>query len=405
MLLFNELNPKQLKTLVTKLSKLRGRHTELVSVYIPSGYNINEMKTLISNEQGTAVNIKSKATRKNVMSALEKVGQKLKLYNQTPKNGLIIFCGNVSGKEGVQDMKLWEIEPPEPISMRLYRCDQTFITDPLKDLTREKEVYGLVTIDTQEAAIAVLRGKSIELIRHMTSLVPGKTGKGGQSAARYGRVRQGLLLTFKKDVGVLATKSFEEEKDLLGLIIGGPGHVKEEFAEGDFLSEAMKKKILAIKDLGYAGVDGLKELIDRAEDVLAQSGIMREKQILGRFFENLKKETGLASYGLIEVKKALDCGAVDTLIVSEQIPMGAFDVMCSSCGYKGQKITRKEKIQEKCPKCGSTIKITEKDLFDALEQVCETTSTKFETVSAETQEGAQFLQLGGIGAILRYKLE
>ncbi|MCK4968036.1 MAG: peptide chain release factor aRF-1, partial [Candidatus Aenigmarchaeota archaeon] len=246
--------------MVKKLSAMRGRHTELVSVYVPAGYNINEMKTLIANEQGTAVNIKSKSTRKNVMTALERVGQKLKIYNQTPKNGLIIFCGNISEREGNPDMRLWEIIPPEPINMRLYRCDQTFITAPLQDITREREIYGMITLDTQDAAIAILRGKKIEVKKHLTSLVPGKTGKGGQSSARFGRVRQGLILTFKKDIGNLATKTFEEEKDLVGIIIGGPGPLKEDFAVGDYLSEAMKKKILGVKDIGYAGVDGLREL-------------------------------------------------------------------------------------------------------------------------------------------------
>ncbi|NOR85165.1 peptide chain release factor 1 [archaeon] len=405
MFLINDLTSKKFKLLVKKLSQMKGRHTELVSVYVPSGYNINEMKTLIANEQGTAVNIKSKSTRKNVMTALERVGQKLKQYNQTPKNGLIIFCGNVSEREGIPDINMWELEPPEPISMRLYRCDQTFIVEPLQDMTREKEIYGMVTLDTQDAAIAVLRGKKIDLKKHLTSLVPGKTGKGGQSAARFGRVRQGLILTFKKDIGVLATKTFEEEKDLIGIIIGGPGPLKEDFAEGDYLSEAMKKKILGVKDIGYAGVDGLRELLLRSQDVLSQSGVVREKKILGRFFELLRKETGLASYGYIEVKKALEKGAVDTLILSEQVPLNFFEIKCNSCDYTDQKISSKKLSKMPCPKCSANTTITESDFFDAMENIAEQTSTKFEIVSSETQEGAQFLQLGGIGAILRYKLE
>ena len=405
MFLFNDLTSKKFKLLVKKLSAIRGRHTELVSVYVPSGYNINEMKTLISNEQGTAVNIKSKATRKNVMTALERVGQKLKQYNQTPKNGLIIFCGNISEKEGHSDINMWELEPPEPISMRLYRCDQTFIVEPLQDMTREKEIYGMVTLDTQDAAIAVLRGKKIDLKKHLTSLVPGKTGKGGQSAARFGRVRQGLILTFKKEIGVLATKTFEEEKDLIGIIIGGPGPLKEDFAVGDYLSEAMKKKILGVKDIGYAGVDGLRELLLRSEDVLSQSGVVREKKILGRFFELLRKETGLSSYGYIEVKKALEKGAVDTLILSEQVSLHFYNIKCDSCNHEEQKISSKTLEKTPCKKCSANTTITEIDFFDAMENIAEQTSTKFEIVSSETQEGAQFLQLGGIGAILRYKLE
>jgi len=71
---------------------MRGRHTDLVSIYVPAGYNINEIRNLVFNEAATAENIKSRTTRKNVTTALERAGQKLKNYKVTPENGLIILC-------------------------------------------------------------------------------------------------------------------------------------------------------------------------------------------------------------------------------------------------------------------------------------------------------------------------
>ncbi|MCK4714667.1 MAG: peptide chain release factor 1, partial [Candidatus Aenigmarchaeota archaeon] len=64
------------------------------------------------------MNIKSKTTRKNVTAALEKAVQELKLYKRTPPNGMALFSGNVSGRVGVRDVKVWVIEPPNPLSIK-----------------------------------------------------------------------------------------------------------------------------------------------------------------------------------------------------------------------------------------------------------------------------------------------
>lgn len=395
---------RELKKLIKTLSAIRGRHTELVTVYVPAGYNINEMKNLIANELGTATNIKSRATRKNVLGSLEKVAQKLKTYRETPPGGLAIFCGNVSEKEGVSDIKLWAVETEEPINQRLYRCDQRFVLEPLESMVREKEIFGLVTIDSSDATIAFLRGKSISVFKKLSSFVPGKTGKGGQSAQRYERVRRGLLLSFEKQVGEVATKAFEQEKDMIGIILGGPGPVKDDFAEGDFLSEALKRKVLGIKDIGYADVSGVKELVERSEDILRETSVVYEKNLLNKFFLNLKTDTGLSIYGIMEVKKALDSGAVGTLIMSEAFEFDYFEIKCKMCSYEESKVVRKDRVPLKCPSCGSKIFVVSKDIFEEFERLCEEKGAKMDIVSDDTPEGVSFLRLGGIGAILRYRI-
>lgn len=162
----------ELKKKVEELKSYRGRATELVSLYIPAGYDINKVMQQLREEYGTAQNIKSKSTRKNVLGALERAMQHLKLYKQTPENGLALFVGNVSEQEGVSDIKLWAIVPPEPLNVRLYRCDQTFVTEPLEEMLRVKDAYGLITVEKNEATIGLLRGKRIEVIDELTSNVP-----------------------------------------------------------------------------------------------------------------------------------------------------------------------------------------------------------------------------------------
>ncbi|MBI2630533.1 hypothetical protein HYW76_05520 [Candidatus Pacearchaeota archaeon] len=170
----------ELEELTEELGKIRGRHTELISVLIPAGANIYTVANQIDAEKSTADNIKSKTTRKNVLDALERVSRELKMYKQTPENGMAIFCGNVSENEGQADLKLWVIEPPQKLNTRLYRCDQTFVIEPLKEMMDVGEVYGLVVMDRKEATIGLLEGKQIKVLRKLSSGVPGKVRAGGQ---------------------------------------------------------------------------------------------------------------------------------------------------------------------------------------------------------------------------------
>src|SRR3989344_2391194 len=101
----------KLKKFLKELQNYRGRHTELVTVYVPAGYELNKITSQLAQEQGTATNIKSASTRKNVIDALEKMLQHLKLFKQTPPNGLVVFSGNIAEREGQSDVRVWSLEP------------------------------------------------------------------------------------------------------------------------------------------------------------------------------------------------------------------------------------------------------------------------------------------------------
>lgn len=399
------MDDNKLRAMVKELEKIRGRHTELVSVYVPAGYNMVKVAEQIRNEQGTAQNIKSKAVRKNVVGALEKITQHLKLYKGTPPNGVAIFCGNVSDKEGVTDLELWAIEPPEPLKQRLYRCGQLFILDPLKDMVREKEIYGIIVLDKSEAEIGVLRGKRIESLKHMNSIVPGKSKAGGWSQARFARVREGLLNDFLKKIGEIANSNFKAMKDLRGIIVGGPGPVKEQFADGDYLEYSVKSKVLGVVNTSYTGGEyGLRETIERAEDIISDASAIREKKILEKFFGELSKDSGMAVYGFREVVEALKGGNIELLILSESFDWVKTKFECS-CGFKAEKVLNRKQIDEqKCPECNSKMEVSEeRDMTEDLIKMAEEMGTKVEVVSAHTGMGEQLMEIGGIAGILRYK--
>lgn len=395
----------QLKALIKELEKIRGRHTELVTIYVPAGFNLNKVVEQIRSEQGTSQNIKSKTVRKNVTGALEKILQHLKLYKQTPENGMAIFSGNVSDKEGVTDLEIWAVEPPEPLKTRLYRCDQNFLLDPLKDMVREREIYGLIVLDKSDATIGILKGKKIEKLKEMDSVVPGKTKAGGWSQARYARVREGLLNDFLKKVGEVASSKFKEYKDLLGVLIGGPGPIKEQFAEGEFLHYEIKKKVLGIVNTSYTGEYGLAETVERGEDILADASVTKERKVLERFFDEFGKDSGLAVYGFKEVLEALKAGNLEILIISEEFDWVKAGLECSSCGFKTSKVLDRSQLDsQKCPECNATLDVTgEKELTEELIKLAEQMSTTVEVVSTSTGKGEQVKELGGIVGILRFK--
>jgi peptide chain release factor subunit 1 len=393
-----------LKKLVKQLSEIKGRHTELVTVYVPVGYSLHEISNQLRSEQSTAENIKSKSVRKNVVTALEKICRHLQLYKKTPDNGLALFCGNVSEREGVNDIELWAIEPSEPIKVKMYWCDQRFVTDPLQDMVKEKEIYGIINLDKSDGDIALLRGKKIEPIVHFESIVPGKTRAGGQSSARFARVREGLLNDWLKKIGEAANKIFEEHPEVIGILLSGPGPIKEMFFKEDYLHADVKNKILGTVDTGYTGETGLHETLERGEDLIKEAGVIKEKKLLQKFFNELQKPAGLVSYGIKEVINALELGAVDTIIVSEGLIMSEVEYECE-CGMQKRFVTPEKKKEQKCDTCGKPLGIIgEKDVIEALEERVKNYGSKLDLVSADTREGSQFLELGGVGAFLRYNI-
>jgi len=394
----------KLKKMIKELEKIRGRHTELVTVYVPAGHNISEVSNQLFQEKGTASNIKSKTTRKNVLTALEKIIQHLKFFRKTPDNGLVVFCGNISPVEGKDDIKMWSYEPPVKMQQKLYWCDQTFVLDPLKDLIAEKEIYGLIVLDANEADIGLLKGKTIERLKHLDSTVPAKSVKGGMSQKRYDRIRDDALNEFLRKAAEEASQLFLKQENLKGVIIGGPGPVKDTFHREAYLHYQIQNKVMGVKDIGYTGDVGLEELVNRSQDLLKEAAIAKERDILQKFFIELKNE-GNVVYGYEETKKALEIGAVETLLISEAFNWTHVKFRCI-CGFTTEKDLIKTQIDlQKCPKCKQKlIEEESEELADKLIDKAASMGTKVEYISTETSEGNQFRELGGVGAFLRYKI-
>ncbi len=403
------------KTLQTLASK-EGRGTELVSLYVPPGKQISDVLNQLRDEYGTASNIKSTTTRKNVLDAIVKVQQRLKLFKEPPENGLVIFCGAIpQNGAGSERIETYVITPPEPIHINLYRCDARFHTEYLQEMLREKETYGILLVDASNATIATLQGKKLNIVRQMYSGVAGKTRAGGQSARRYERLRDAQLNSYYTSLGRHANEAFLSIENLKGIILGGPGPTKFDFEKGEYLNYQLKNKIIEVIDTAYVEEQGVKEVVEKAPEVMRKVRYIEERKIMQQFLYEVGHDTGKITYGEEEVRRALESGAVNILLLSEGLEMTRVTVKCSACGYQEQHTVKNKTMQEfeqslagkACPKCGATsLSITDKeDVVDDFARLAEYTNTQVEIISTETEEGQMLKNsFGGVAAILRFKL-
>ena len=183
----NDVERYEFKKKLEEIKACKGQHTELISLYIPPNRMISDVMSYLRNEYSQSTNIKSKTTRKNVLSAIESIMSRLRYFKKPPENGLVFFVGHKSIGADKTEMVAYVIEPPVPVQSFIYRCDSSFYTEPLEEMLAERDVYGLFLIDRRECTIGILRGKRIELIDYLTSRVPGKHGRGGQSQRRFER--------------------------------------------------------------------------------------------------------------------------------------------------------------------------------------------------------------------------
>jgi len=409
----------KLRKTLNYLANKEGSHTELITVYVPPGKQISDALNLLRNEYGTASNIKSNVTRKNVLDAIVKAQQKLKLFKDPGEKGIVVFTGALlppGAAPGTEKMESYVIVPPEPIRIFLYRCDSRFHTEHLLEMLREKEAYGILLVDANNATIATLQGKHLNIVMQMHSGVTGKTKAGGQSARRYERLRDMQLNEYFTRVGKHADEVFLPLENLKGIILGGPGPTKYDFQKGAYLNYQLQGKIIDVVDTAYVEEQGVKEVVDKAPDIMKKVRYIEEKNIMQKFLYELGHDSGLITYGEGEVRRMLNSGAVRTLIISEDLDMVRLTIKCSACNFEEQHTVKGKDTAEfekgltgkACNACKApsfTI-VDRKDIVDDLGDIAALANTEVEVISGETEEGMMLKNaFGGIAAILRFKAQ
>ena len=405
----------KIRKMIQKISKITGRGTELITVYIPKNKQLHEVITNLREEQGTADNIKSDLTRTHVVDSLSKVIQRLKLYKKTPKRGLVIFCGALQREEGgpagSEVIKIFEIDPPKDLKTFLYRCDDHFHVDILKDMLKDDNLIGFLAIDAKDAGWGILHNDKIQVLKETSSGVAGKHRQGGQSAKRFQKLREMELGYYFNRVAQITREYFIDIYPIKGLIISGPGPTKEEFVNENYLEYRLQDMIITTIDASYAGSEGIREAFEKSSEILSKFRLVEEKQIVEKLFKQINSNSGLGVYGLNEIINYLKNNVVDTIIITDTIGLYRIESECNRCHYTQEKIIEQAKvIQTKTELANSPfsscksldIVVSEQDIVDYLSLLGAKLGTKIEVISGVAEHGSMVSNLGNVGAILRY---
>ena len=280
----------------------------------------------------------------------------------------------------------------------------------LKNLEQSELIF--VTVKSVRHMTNSKKAKFIDLELPWTRSFIGNGFVLHNSARRYERGREMELTYFFNRVAEHATHNFIDSNKVTGLIVGGPGPTKDQFLKEGYLHYELQKKVVAVLDLGYGGREGVRELVEKAGDVLKDVRLIEEKKLVQRFLYEVNKAGGLAVYGLPRVLDALQKASADVVLVSDDLDMVRLDATCKKCGTaKTATVTGPKRIQERqgmasapCSSCGATdYDVIERDLVDVLEELAFQVGSKVEVISSATEEGSMFKSFGGVAALLRYR--
>lgn len=402
----------KIKKLIKSLEACRGNGTSMISLLIPPKDQIAPVSKKIADELGTATNIKSRVTRQSVITALTSVQARLKLYNKVPTNGLVIYCGEIMTEDGKEKKVNIDFEPFKPINASLYLCDNKFHTEALSALLADDTKFGFIIMDGNGALFGTLQGNTRDVITKFNVDLPKKHGRGGQSSVRFARLRMEKRHNYTRKVAETCTQVFisNEKANVCGLVLAGSADFKTELGQSDMFDPRLQAKILKVVDVSYGGENGFNQAIELASDCLQNVKFIQEKKLICKYFDEIAKDTGQYCFGVDDTLKALESGAVEVLIVWENLDIVRY-VLKSPNGEKDILFLRPDQAKDKAnfihKETGAELEVEESMvLLEWFANNYKTFGTNLQIVTDRSQEGSQFCKgFGGIGGLLRYRLD
>ncbi|CCE65649.1 hypothetical protein TPHA_0M00740 [Tetrapisispora phaffii CBS 4417] len=400
----------KVKKLIQSLEKARGNGTSMISLIIPPKGQISMIQKMLTDEYGTASNIKSRVNRLSVLSAITSTQQKLKLYNKIPPNGLVLYCGDIITEEGKEKKVTFDIEPYKPINTSLYLCDNKFHTEVLSELLQADDKFGFIVMDGQGTLFGSLAGNTRTVMHKFTVDLPKKHGRGGQSALRFARLREEKRHNYVRKVAEVAVQNFivNDKVIVKGLILAGSADFKTDLAKSELFDPRLAEKVIKIVDISYGGENGFNQAIELSAETLANVKFVQEKKLLTEYFDEISQDTGKFCYGIDDTLKALDLGACDRLIVFENLDTVRYTYKDAEDQevIKFVKPGQEDKSYAIDKATGQEMEVvSESLLIEWLAEHYKDYGATLEFITDKSSEGSQFVSgFGGIGALLRYKV-
>ena len=314
-------------------------------------------KTLRKIKLGEETQRKQKTTKKPVflLVQVEKI-EFSKTSNVLRISGLV--------KEGPEDVPLgshhtFNVEENSIITIIKQKWLK-FQIDKIKEASRESSTKILICVhDREEAYFALMKKYGYQLLINIKGTVTKK--------ADVKRVES----NFYKEI-IKQLQEYDKRYKISKIIIASPAFWKEESMK-EIEDENLKSKII-LATCSSVGENAINEVLKRpeTENALKQDRIAKEFKYVEELFAEISKNN-LASYGLKETKNATISGAVRTLLITDR--------------FIQQK--RNENKYEEIEEIMKTVDNTKGDIL---------------IISSEHEAGKKLDGLGGIAAILRFKL-
>ncbi|MFX1582845.1 MAG: mRNA surveillance protein pelota [Promethearchaeota archaeon] len=232
--------------------------------------------------------------------------------------------------------------------------------------TRKGQRLIVIAVEENQASIGIIDDSGIEVRVEIHGTARGKYGKYVQTAETMDQMFAGIALQLRE--------LLEQLPENTRIVIVGPGSTKEKLA--DFITNKVPKSKgrIHLEHVSTGTVTGIYEALNRGivERIASEIRLTQEIRLMDELMTHLGKNTGKAAYGWEEIKRAVQFGAIETLLVLDKLFREA------EPGFR-------------------------RELENVMRQV-EKQAGSLEIFSREHQAGKQLEGLGGLAAILRFRL-
>jgi len=324
-----------------------------------------------------------------------------------------VYCGTIITDEGKERRVNIDFEPFKPINTSLYLCDNKFHTEALDELLEDDDKFGFIVMDGNGSLYGTLQGNNREVLHKFSVDLPKKHGRGGQSALRFARLRMEKRHNYVRKVAELAVQMFitADKPNVSGLVLAGSADFKSELHTSDMFDQRLARIVIKTVDVSYGGEIGFNQAIELSAETLGSVKLVQEKRLLQKYFDEISQDTGKYCFMVVDTLRALELGAVETLVVWENLDIDRITLRNHALGQDNvMHLSKEQQATEQHlhdVSTGTELEVTNKiPLVEFLANNYKSFGTTLEFVTNRSQEGAQFCRgFGGIGGILRWRVD
>jgi peptide chain release factor subunit 1 len=336
------------------------------NMYVTVYLNSKEGNKFIQRREDACASLLKVEEKKNFLNTITRIKEYLK---NKQKGNFVIFASDK-----------YHFFKPVSLPMQIQSMlvvDSSPYIRPLARIQDEWESFTLVLLNSNYAQIYSLSLGIIQNQKKLSKDIINRHKKGGQSQARFQRIRKGAIHKFFMEVAEALSTLADDT-----IVLAGPGTAKLQFKE--ILTKHLQEKIIDIVDIS---INDEQSLISESIRLIAEYEQKKSKKAIQQLKQEILKD-GLAVYGLNETLKAAQNGQIELLIIEKDYKVKG--CLCEHC-----QILNTGPIKD-CPVCGEPT--TEADVIEEIIEFAERTDA-----SIEFSDDEELSNLGHIGALLRFK--